>query len=942
MTFRFRLFLLLAATGVIALIGVNLAWLPGAVRDIRRARTEIQAVAARAVREHVDLFLADKEEALLAGARLFRAALLDGDPEGVALVGERFLQQDPAFEDAALVDAGGRVIYRASRRVAARRRPESIGNVPPVETGRVVWGFVTTSDTSEPWVTLATGAGVRSTGPVRLVVALNLRTLWSVIAGLQLRDGGRALIVDTRGIVIAADDPNLTLKHLSFAGHAFASDLFRASPTDVVAGSYRNERGIDVAATGLRVRRAGWSIVVEHPQAVLGKAIGRKVWFFSALAVTGTAVIAALSHIVSRRVTEPVERLRAAAQRLAAGELEYRVDVDRRDEFGALAGQFNEMAEEIRAGHLLLEQRVTRATIELDRQRRAAEELAQVAASLTEELDVTGIAQRVVESARALFSVRSALLRLRQADGSLVAVAAAGFDGDIRPGHVLAAGLWMSGRAIRERRPVATLDVLADTTIRLPEDRRRRLLETGRRAILVVPLQSKSRIIGTLAVADVVGRAFSAHDVKLLQLLAGQAATAIENAQLYEDVRIRAARRKRLTELSQLVNSSLELQQVLDFVTDAARDLLRTDVARLCVVDAQDPELVRLTAESSGTERVSVPQNREFRRGVGVAGWVIEHKRCYYAPNLLEEPLFTNREWARAGGYVSMLMAPMLVGDRVVGTIAVVTRTPRVFSEDERELLELFAAKAATAIHNARLFMEAQAHASALQAKNAELDTFVYAVSHDLKSPLVAIQGMAAMLEADQADRLDESGRRYLERISANVRQMERLIGDLLALSRVGREGRPPEPVAVNEVVDEVVLGLGERMRERGVKLVCGDLGTVVAVRTQMFQIWSNLLSNAVKYLGDTAEPVVEIACVDRGAFVEFAVHDNGIGIDPAYHAQVFEMFQRLKEVEAEGTGVGLPIVKKIVEAAGGRLWVDSAKGQGATFFFTWPKARSV
>jgi signal transduction histidine kinase len=171
---------------------------------------------------------------------------------------------------------------------------------------------------------------------------------------------------------------------------------------------------------------------------------------------------------------------------------------------------------------------------------------------------------------------------------------------------------------------------------------------------------------------------------------------------------------------------------------------------------------------------------------------------------------------------------------------------------------------------------------------------------------------------------------------------MERLIGDLLALSRVGREGRPPEPVAVNEVVDEVVLGLGERMRERGVKLVCGDLGTVVAVRTQMFQIWSNLLSNAVKYLGETAEPVVEISCVDRGAFVEFAVRDSGIGIDPAYHAQVFEMFQRLKEVEAEGTGVGLPIVKKIVEAAGGRVWVDSAKGQGATFFFTWPKARSV
>lgn len=222
-------------------------------------------------------------------------------------------------------------------------------------------------------------------------------------------------------------------------------------------------------------------------------------------------------------------------------------------------------------------------------------------------------------------------------------------------------------------------------------------------------------------------------------------------------------------------------------------------------------------------------------------------------------------------------------------------------------------------------------------ARNAELDSFVYAVSHDLKAPLVTIQGLAGMLRDDEAERLSERGQRYLERIGANVEQMERLIGDLLAFSRVGREGRPAERVAVNEVVDEVLATLHEAIRARGVKATCGDLGVVSAVRTQLHQVFSNLLSNAVKYLGDAPAPQVEIGCARRDGVVEYWVQDNGVGIDPAYHGKIFEVFQRLKDVEAAGSGVGLAIVKKIVEGAGGRIWVESARGQGATFRFTWP-----
>jgi len=171
----------------------------------------------------------------------------------------------------------------------------------------------------------------------------------------------------------------------------------------------------------------------------------------------------------------------------------------------------------------------------------------------------------------------------------------------------------------------------------------------------------------------------------------------------------------------------------------------------------------------------------------------------------------------------------------------------------------------------------------------------------------------------------------------ANTQQMERLILDLLALSRSGREGRPPEDIHLSELVDEAVTSLAEQLEARRIKVTVGDLPTVWAVRVQMEQVMKNLLTNAIKYMGDSASPSIEIGAESRPTEAEIWVRDTGIGIDPAYHEKVFEIFQRLKEVEAEGTGVGLPIVKKIVQAAGGRIWVESAQGQGSTFRFTWP-----
>jgi signal transduction histidine kinase len=226
-----------------------------------------------------------------------------------------------------------------------------------------------------------------------------------------------------------------------------------------------------------------------------------------------------------------------------------------------------------------------------------------------------------------------------------------------------------------------------------------------------------------------------------------------------------------------------------------------------------------------------------------------------------------------------------------------------------------------------------------LEARNAELDTFAYSVSHDLKSPLVAVQGLAGMVLEDYGARLDDEGRHFLGRLQANVRHMERLIQDLLELSRVGRESRPPERVCMAEVVEDLVAESIAVIRERGIAVTAVDLGGLWGVRTRIEQVMRNLLGNAIKYMGDTPAPAIEIGMRGGGRLVECWVKDNGIGIDAQYQEKVFEIFQRLHDVEVEGTGVGLAISRRIVEGVGGRLWVESVKGEGSTFRFTWPAA---
>jgi two-component system sensor kinase FixL len=236
---------------------------------------------------------------------------------------------------------------------------------------------------------------------------------------------------------------------------------------------------------------------------------------------------------------------------------------------------------------------------------------------------------------------------------------------------------------------------------------------------------------------------------------------------------------------------------------------------------------------------------------------------------------------------------------------------------------------------------ERQAHLiHELEAANEELKNFAYVVSHDLKAPLRAIGSLADWLSTDYADKFDEEGKEHMRLLISRVHRMDGLIDGILQYSRVGRVREAVVPVNLNVLVKDVIDLLAP---PASVSIaVPGNLPTVAAEPTRLQQLFQNLLSNAVKYM-DKPEGKIEVACVERPGVWEFSVSDNGPGIEERHFEKIFQLFQTLAPRDrVESTGVGLALVKKIVEMYGGRIWVQSKPGQGSTFFFTFPKDDSI
>jgi signal transduction histidine kinase len=242
-----------------------------------------------------------------------------------------------------------------------------------------------------------------------------------------------------------------------------------------------------------------------------------------------------------------------------------------------------------------------------------------------------------------------------------------------------------------------------------------------------------------------------------------------------------------------------------------------------------------------------------------------------------------------------------------------------------------------------QLLKQSQETATELGRSNRDLEQFAYVASHDMQEPLRMVMLHLQLLERQGQEQMDDDTRRHVAKALAGARRMRALIKDLLAYSRVaGAGGRSLEPTDCTVVVKEAIVNLAAAVQETGATVSYGHLPIVCGDHGQLLQLFQNLLDNAIKFHG-AQPPRVQVDGRYFNGEWRFAVRDNGIGIDPRYHARLFKLFQRLHSAhDYPGTGIGLALCKRIVEHHGGRIWVESLAGEGSTFCFTLPESKGA
>jgi signal transduction histidine kinase len=230
-----------------------------------------------------------------------------------------------------------------------------------------------------------------------------------------------------------------------------------------------------------------------------------------------------------------------------------------------------------------------------------------------------------------------------------------------------------------------------------------------------------------------------------------------------------------------------------------------------------------------------------------------------------------------------------------------------------------------------------------LEEEIAELERFTYTVSHELKSPIITIKGYIGSIDHDLREENYTRAKRDLQRVSTAADKMHDAISDLLELSRIGRIINPPEEIHLANLIEDVLKTMDEQLRLHHITVkIQTDLPVAYMDRVRLREVFENLIDNAVKYIGRPSAPLIEIGTQNKRYETVLFIRDNGIGIEPKYHAKIFGLFDKL-DATSEGTGIGLALVKRIIEMQGGRIWVESeGLDKGSTFCFTIPDKRKA
>lgn len=410
-----------------------------------------------------------------------------------------------------------------------------------------------------------------------------------------------------------------------------------------------------------------------------------------------------------------------------------------------------------------------------------------------------------------------------------------------------------------------------------------------------------------------------------------------EQADLVGIMTKRTLQLQTVAEISRAVTSILDINVLLPNVAELIRGHFDYYYVGIFLLDETHKwAILRAATGDMGAQLIE----KGHRLPVGdssMTGWCIAHRSARIALDVgVDAVQFRNPLLPLTRSEIAL---PLITHGEVIGSMTIQSVMPAAFSRVDTTSLQSMADQVANAIENARLFSERASLIKELEARNAELERFTYTVSHDLRSPLVTIRGYLGYLRqeasADDFDRFDKD----MKRIANAVDRMQALLNDLLELSRVGRVSNSPVDVPIEHIVNETLNLLHAQLgASKSHVKIDPNLPVVHGDPTRLIEIMQNLISNAIKFMGNQIQPQIEIGYngPDQDGKAILFVRDNGVGIESQYHDRIFGLFNRL-DPTIEGTGIGLALVKRIVEIHGGRIWIESQPGTGSTFFFTLP-----
>ena len=501
-------------------------------------------------------------------------------------------------------------------------------------------------------------------------------------------------------------------------------------------------------------------------------------------------------------------------------------------------------------------------------------------------------------------------------------------------------------RVLATRAPLVIVDAQNDP---LMANIRDVMIWRGVKSILLLPLIVRGEVIGTIGLDELERqREFTTTEVELAQTITNQAATAIANAQLYEDVKRRAFELQTIQEVTGRISTILDPDELLAQVADLIAERCGYYQVHVFLVDESGGYLVAHGINGpNGREAVAAGLQLKIGAG-GLCSWAATHGQAVVVGDVAKDERYLPCSGSNATR--SEIVVPMKASRNLVGLIDAQSTDVDAFDDADRFLIGTMADQVAIALENARLYKTLQERAQQLTGAYEELkvldrmkDEFVQTVSHELRTPLTFIKGYVELLLEEVMGDLNEEQKNALKIVAQRAESVISLVNDIISLTRPDSMALSLQPIDLGDLALTSIQAAQAVTGQAGIELraaIDDRLPLVMADPQRLSQVFDNLIGNAIKFSPDGGSICVRLRLEDKAVRVEVA--DQGIGISPDQLQRIWERFYQVDSTTTRrfgGTGLGLAIVKRLVEAHGGQVGVTSTVGVGSTFYFSIPRS---